>query len=143
MAGASRGMARFLSSRRYVRSTPHLFTRSSIAKQNLSHGANVICDGSPSRMRMVRRISLGMTTRPRSSMRRTIPVAFIVVQTFPAILYPKMQYPVFAPILSTIFCPVIPAWSAVDDFGRAALPAPDKHKNIVGKKNSKNHRYFS
>jgi hypothetical protein len=28
-------------------------------------------------MRMVRRISLGMTTRPRSSMRRTIPVAFI------------------------------------------------------------------
>ena len=143
MAGASRGMARFLSSRRYVRSTPHLFTRSSIAKQNLSHGANVICDGSPSRMRMVRRISLGMTTRPRSSMRRTIPVAFIVVQTFPAILYPKMQYPVFAPILSTIFCPVIPAWPAVDDFGRAALPAPDKHKNIVGKKNSKNHRYFS
>jgi hypothetical protein len=28
-------------------------------------------------MRMVRRISLGITTRPRSSMRRTIPVAFI------------------------------------------------------------------
>jgi len=54
-----------------------------------------------------------------------------------------MQYPVFAPILSTIFCPVIPAEPAVDDFGRAALPAPDKHKNIVGKKNSKNHRYFS
>jgi hypothetical protein len=27
---------------------------------------------------MVRRISLGMTTRPRSSMRRTIPVAFIL-----------------------------------------------------------------
>ena len=41
------------------------------------HGANVICDGSPSRIRMVRRISLGMTTRPRSSIRRTIPVAFI------------------------------------------------------------------
>lgn len=76
-------------------------------------------------------------------MRRTIPVAFIVVQTFPAILYPKMQYPVFAPILSTIFCPVIPAEPAVDDFGSAARPAPDKHKNIVGKKNSKNHRYFS
>ena len=30
-------------------------------------------------MRMVRRISLGMTTRPRSSMRRTIPVAFICI----------------------------------------------------------------
>ena len=39
--------------------------------------ANVINNGSPSRIRMVRRISLGMTTRPRSSIRRTIPVAFI------------------------------------------------------------------
>ena len=29
-------------------------------------------------MRMVLRISLGMTTLPRSSMRRTIPVAFIL-----------------------------------------------------------------
>ena len=64
--------------RHYVQSSPHLFDRSSIAKQNLSHRANVICDGSPSRIRSVRRISLGMTTRPRSSMRRTIPVAFIV-----------------------------------------------------------------
>ena len=63
--------------RHYVQSSPHLFDRSSIAKQNLSHRANVICDGSPSRIRMVRRISLGITTRPRSSIRRTIPVAFI------------------------------------------------------------------
>ena len=63
--------------RHYVQSSPHLFDRSSMAKQNLSHRANVICDGSPSRMRMVRRISFGMTTRPRSSIRRTIPVAFI------------------------------------------------------------------
>ena len=38
-----------------------------------------ISSGSPSRMRRVRRISLGMTTRPRSSMRRTIPVAFIFI----------------------------------------------------------------
>ena len=53
--------------RHYVQSSPHLFDRSSMAKQNLSHRANVICDGSPSRIRMVRRISLGMTTRPRSS----------------------------------------------------------------------------
>ena len=57
---------------------PCLLAKSPIAKQNLSHRANVICDGSPSRIRSVRRISLGMTTRPRSSMRRTIPVAFIV-----------------------------------------------------------------
>ena len=64
--------------RHYVQSSPHLFDRSSMAKQNLSHRANVICDGSPSRILMVRRISLGMTTRPRSSIRLTIPVAFIV-----------------------------------------------------------------
>ena len=56
---------------------PCLLAKSPIAKQNCSHRANVICDGSPSRIRMVRRISLGITTRPRSSMRRTIPVAFI------------------------------------------------------------------
>ena len=56
---------------------PHLFEKANIAKQNFSHRSNVICNGSPSRIRMVRRISLGITTRPRSSMRRTIPVAFI------------------------------------------------------------------
>ena len=47
------------------------------AIQNLSKNVNVVSDGSPSRIRMVRRISLGMTTRPRSSILRTIPVAFI------------------------------------------------------------------
>ncbi len=35
-------------------------------------------DGSPSRIRIVRRISLGMTTLPRSSIRLTIPVAFMI-----------------------------------------------------------------
>ena len=40
---------------------------------------HVICGGSPSRIRMVRRISFGITTRPRSSIRRTIPVAFIAL----------------------------------------------------------------
>lgn len=44
--------------------------------------ANVIYNGSPSRMRMVRLISFGMTTRPRSSMRLTIPVAFILSEPF-------------------------------------------------------------
>ena len=68
--------------RHYVQSSPHLFDRSSMAKQNLSHRANVICNGSPSRIRMVRRISLGMTTRPRSSIRRTIPVAFMLYLPF-------------------------------------------------------------
>ncbi len=39
---------------------------------------NVISVGSPSRIRMVRLISLGMTTLPRSSILLTIPVAFIL-----------------------------------------------------------------
>ena len=56
---------------------PRRLAKSSIAKQNTSHRANVICDGSPSRIRRVRRISFGMTILPRSSIRRTIPVAFI------------------------------------------------------------------
>ena len=43
------------------------------------YGVNLISVGSPSRIRMVRRISLGITTRPRSSIRRTIPVAFIFI----------------------------------------------------------------
>ena len=63
--------------RHYVQSSLHLFDRSSMAKQNLSHRANVVSDGSPSRIRIVRRISLGMTTLPRSSILLTIPVAFI------------------------------------------------------------------
>lgn len=52
----------------------YLLTTLCIAKQNLSNGINVVSKGAPSRMRMVRRISFGITTLPRSSMRRTIPV---------------------------------------------------------------------
>ena len=36
----------------------------------------------------MRRISFGMTTRPSSSMRRTIPVAFICVPSFPFCIFP-------------------------------------------------------
>lgn len=43
---------------------------------------HVVSNGSPSRIRMVRRISFGITTRPRSSIRRTIPVAFIKASDF-------------------------------------------------------------
>ena len=81
--------------RHYVQSIQHLFDRSNMAKQNCSHRANVICDGSPSRIFRVRRISLGMTTRPRSSMRRTIPVAFISVflrfLQFPSYFLPRRE----------------------------------------------------
>ena len=56
---------------------PLRLAKSNIPKQNFSLGVNDICDGSPSRIRIVRRISLGITTLPRSSIRLTIPVAFI------------------------------------------------------------------
>ena len=54
-----------------------LSTTLCIAQQNRSIGVNVVCDGSPSRMRRVRLISLGMTILPKSSTRLTMPVAFI------------------------------------------------------------------
>ena len=56
----------------------YLSTTLCIAKQNLSNGVNVVSRGSPSRIRIVLLISFGITTLPRSSIRRTIPVAFIV-----------------------------------------------------------------
>jgi len=54
---------------------PALFPRSLIAKQNFSHAFPVICDGSPSRILSVLRISFGITTLPSSSILRTMPVA--------------------------------------------------------------------
>ena len=56
----------------------HLSTTPCIAQQNLSNGVNVVCEGSPSRILKVLLISLGITTRPKSSIRLTIPVAFII-----------------------------------------------------------------
>ena len=64
-------------SRRYVPFQRFLFDKSSIAKLKICYGGTVVCDGSPSRNRKVRRISLGMTILPRSSTPRTMPVAFI------------------------------------------------------------------
>ena len=49
---------------------PLRFANSSTAREKTSHGANVVNKGSPARIRMVRRIPLGMTTRPRSSFLR-------------------------------------------------------------------------
>ena len=49
----------------------------STAIRNFSNVVNVISGGSPSRIRIVRRISFGITTLPRSSILLTIPVAFI------------------------------------------------------------------
>lgn len=55
-----------------------LFAKSNIEKQYFSHRVNDVCNGSPSRIRSVLRISLGITIRPRSSTRRTMPVAFML-----------------------------------------------------------------
>lgn len=57
---------------------PRRFAKSNILKQNFSLDVNDICDGSPSRILRVRRISFGITTRPRSSILLTIPVAFMI-----------------------------------------------------------------
>ena len=54
-----------------------LSTTLCIAPQNLSIGVNVVYEGSPSRMRRVRLISLGMTILPKSSTLLTMPVAFL------------------------------------------------------------------
>ena len=57
---------------------------------NSCQASNVVCDGSPSRIRRVRRISLGMTTLLRSSLRHTIPVAFIYKSPFFLLFCRKM-----------------------------------------------------
>ena len=57
---------------------PRLLAKSNIEKQNFSHRVNDVCNGSPSRILRVLRISLGMTMRPRSSTLLTMPVAFII-----------------------------------------------------------------
>ena len=51
----------------------------STARQNRAIPVNEFSKGSPSRILIVRRISFGMTTLPRSSILRTIPVAFIYI----------------------------------------------------------------
>ena len=53
----------------------------SIPQKNLSIGVNVVWDGSSSRILIVLRISFGITTLPRSSILRTIPVAFIYTKS--------------------------------------------------------------
>mgnify|MGYP005765850547 len=59
----------------------HLSSSRIMANPNLSYSDNIICDGSPSRIRRVRRISFGMTTLPKSSILLTIPVAFMLLSS--------------------------------------------------------------
>ena len=57
---------------------PRRLAKSNILKQYFSHCVNDVSDGSPSRILRVLLISFGMTILPKSSTRRTMPVAFIV-----------------------------------------------------------------
>lgn len=63
---------------------PRRLAKSNIEKQYFSRRVNDVCNGSPSRMRRVLLISFGMTILPRSSTRRTMPVAFIILFSFEA-----------------------------------------------------------
>ena len=60
---------------------------SCIPEQNAKSCVNVISEGSPILIRSVRRISFGMTIRPRSSILLTIPVAFILCLLFMVSLF--------------------------------------------------------
>lgn len=66
----------------FLHSSPILLDKSIKACTNRATGVNVVSVGSPSRIRIVRRISFGITTRPRSSIRLTIPVAFMFRTSF-------------------------------------------------------------
>ena len=59
----------------YVKLLLYLSTTLCIATQNRSIGVNVVSRGSPSRILKVLRISLGLTTLPKSSILLTIPLA--------------------------------------------------------------------
>ena len=52
-----------------------------MAHKYLSLTVNVFSSGSPSLMRRVLLISLGITMRPKSSTRRTMPVAFLFLSS--------------------------------------------------------------
>ena len=64
----------------------------SICASSCASPSNAVCCGSPSRILSVLRISLGITTLPNSSMRRTIPVARTNIASFYSAFYPLSQY---------------------------------------------------
>ena len=77
---------------------PCRLAKSNIEKQYFSHCVNDVNDGSPSRILKVLRISFGMTILPRSSTRRTMPVAFISIPLLVANSqwYCLLKMPVYA-----------------------------------------------
>ena len=100
-----------------------------------------ISSASPWRMRWVRLISLGMTTRPSSSILRTIPVAFIGVPSCPSIfctiylLYGKCGglCMVRACFLSVLY-PALPAGHHAERLGNVGVHACFKHLFAVSLK---------
>ena len=65
----------------------YLSAADSTLMQNTKSCVNVFSEGSPSRILIVRLISFGITTRPRSSILLTIPVAFILCLLFMVSLF--------------------------------------------------------
>ena len=64
---------------------PRLLAKSNIEKQYFSHCVSDVCaTGRPPRIRRVLLISFGMTILPKSSTRRTMPAAFIILFSFEA-----------------------------------------------------------
>ena len=64
----------------------------SICASSYASPSNAVCCRAPSLIRSARRISLGITTLPNSSMRRTIPVARTNIASFYSAFYPLSQY---------------------------------------------------
>ena len=116
----------------YVPLHPIRFSSPSTPAQNRSHGSNVVCNGSPSRIRIVRRISLGITTRPRSSMRRTIPVAFILDSSRICRAGARRVYCIALENMDSIRR----SWEGMQIFGWICFPARGRnfHQNRPSKK---------
>ena len=64
----------------------------SICASSCASPSNAVCCGSPSRILSVRRISLGITTRPNSSILRTMPVARTNIASFYSAFCSLSQY---------------------------------------------------
>ena len=77
-----------------------------IAYKNRVTGVNDVSVGSPSRILMVLLISLGMTTRPRSSILLTIPVAFMNLFISFGIFAGSIRYPCGAECVAFSNCDV-------------------------------------
>ena len=91
----------------------------SICASSCASPSNAVCCGSPSRILSVLRISLGITTRPNSSILRTMPVARTIM------LPPSSTFALFGtPIMrqATRFMRMSPSGNPIQRIVQAARP---------------------